>query len=536
MADFKQCPSCGAHHPPTHAFCPICGASLHETAVQSLYGSGKEHYWEIPDFLLEASKWQRTRDLGASGSGLLWIGGLLAVVPFLIDPNEPLAIGAFIAGLAIIGMGLLRMRNSARTLARAGIIANGGAFLALALVIGRVIVAPAETASPTVTPSVSVIEESSASAGTSGIAIAGTAPMFRGDPAHTGVLSGPAPAGHPHISWRYDSGGEITSTAAVADGLIFFTGKRGDLFAVDAISGEIRWQQHLGDYVLGSSPAVVDGSVYVSGGFGLYSFEAETGKERWKLPIQYSAQSSPTISGNMVYLASQDGKVYGVDARTGEQQWAMGDIKGLVFGSPAVAGPYLFVGTDSGEVLALSAETGNRIWKTTIGGTIFASPAVSGTTLIITSRAATTTDSFTNAGKTPVAGAGGGSIIALNTADGKVKWTYGVAGASSAAITGNLVIVGGDDGGVHALDLDAGTQRWLAPTGNPVTSSPVVVGELVYIASGLNLYGLDITTGQSQWRFSATDTISASPAIANSQIYIGSQDGFLYAIGGDGKT
>ena len=89
--------------------------------------------------------------------------------------------------------------------------------------------------------------------------------------------------------------------------------------------------------------------------------------------------------------------------------------------------------------------------------------------------------------------------------------------------------------GVHALDLASGEQRWLSPTGNPVTSSPVVVGKLVYIASGLNLYGLDITTGQSQWRFSATDTISASPAIANSQIYIGSQDGFMYAIGGDGR-
>ena len=536
MADFKQCPSCGAHHPPTHAFCPICGASLHETAVQSLYGSGKEHYWEIPDFLLEASKWQRTRDLGASGSGLLWIGGLLAAVPFLIDPSEPLAIGAFAAGLAIIGMGLLRMRNSARTLARAGIIANGGAFLALALVVGRVIVAPAETISPTVTPVAAAVEESSASAESNGISIAGEAPMYRGDPAHTGVLSGPAPVGHPEITWRYDSGGEITSTAAVADGLIFFTGKRGEIFAVDAVSGEIRWQKTLENYVLGSSPAVVDGAVYVAGGYKLYSFEAATGKERWTLPIQYSAQSSPTVSGNMVYIASQDGKVYGVDARTGEQQWSNGDIKGLVFGAPAVSGPYIFVGTDGGEVLALSATTGNRIWKTPVGGTIFASPAVSGTTLIVTSRGSTTTDSLTDAaGTTPAAGTGGGSIFALNIADGKLLWTYGVAGASSAAISGNLVIVGGDDGGVHALDLESGEQRWLAPTGNPVTSSPVIVGDLVYIASGLNLYGLDLTTGQSQWRFSATDTISASPAIANSQIYIGSQDGFLYAIGGDGK-
>jgi outer membrane protein assembly factor BamB len=516
MADFKQCPSCGAHHPPTHAFCPICGASLQDTQVQSLYGAGKEHYWEIPDFLLEASHWQRTRDLGASGSGLLWIGGLLAVVPFLIDPKQPLAIGSFVAGLSIIGLGLLRMRHSPRTLARAGIIANGGAFLALALVVARVIVAPTGSVSnaPTLTP-VAAVEESSQTVAANAITIDGVSPMFRGDSAHTGQLGGPAPVGHPVITWRYDSGGEITSTAAVADGLIFFTGKRGDLFSVDAASGELRWQAHLGEYVLGSSPAVVDGSVYVAGGFGLYSFEAETGKERWKLPIQYAAQSSPTVSGGMVYVASQDGRLYGVDTQTGQQQWSY-NAEGLIFSSPAASGPLVYIGTDDGQIHAVSAESGNRVWKAKIGGTIFASPAISGNTLIVTGH--------------------GGSVVALDTSNGSVIWTNGgVSGASSAAIVGNKVIVGGDDGGIHALSLDSGDSIWLYPTGSKVTSSPVVVGNVVYAASGFNLYSIDLESGSGIWRFSATDTIEASPSIANSQIYIGSLDGFLYAIGGDGK-
>ena len=515
MADFKQCPSCGAHHPPTHAFCPICGASLQETQVQSLYGAGKEHYWEIPDFLLEASHWQRTRDLGASGSGLLWIGGLLAAVPFLIDPKQPLAIGAFIAGLSIIGLGLLRMRHSPRTLARAGIIANGGAFLALALVVARVIVAPTDSSStiPELTPA-SAVEESSQTVAANSITIAGVSPMFRGNPAHSGQLGGPAPVGQPIITWRYDSGGEITSTAAVADGMVFFTGKRGDLFAVDAATGELRWQKDLGEYVLSSSPAVVDGSVYVAGGFEFYSFDAATGKERWKLPIQYAAQSSPTVSGDMVYVASQDGRLYGVDIDSGKQQWAY-EAKGLIFSSPAVSGPYVFIGTDGGVIHAVSAESGNLVWKEEVGGTIFASPAISGNTLVVTGR--------------------GGTVVALNTTNGTEIWTNGVSGASSAAIIGDKVIVGADDGGVHALNLDTGDSIWLFPTGSKVTSSPIVVDNAVYVASGFNLYSIDLESGSENWRFGATDTIEASPAIANGQIYLGSLDGFLYAIGGDGK-
>ena len=68
---------------------------------------------------------------------------------------------------------------------------------------------------------------------------------------------------------------------------------------------------------------------------------------------------------------------------------------------------------------------------------------------------------------------------------------------------------------------------WLFPTGSAIVSSPVVVGEIVYIASGLNLYAIDLKTGTGVWRFSTTDAIDASPAVANEMLYIGSRDGFL---------
>ena len=103
------------------------------------------------------------------------------------------------------------------------------------------------------------------------------------------------------------------------------------------------------------------------------------------------------------------------------------------------------------------------------------------------------------------------------------------------AISQGIVLAGSDDGGLHAIRLDDGQPVWLFPTGSEILSSPVVVGNTVYIAGGLNLYAIDLPTGAGIWRFSTTDVIEASPAIANEQIYLGSRDGFLYAISGSGN-
>jgi outer membrane protein assembly factor BamB len=512
MANFKQCPECGQHHPPTTSFCVNCGTSLDSVAIQAMYG-GSQQFWEIPDYLQEASRWQRERDMGAAGSGLAWIGGILAAVPFLTEPDRPLAMASFGAGLLIIIAGLVRMRSSARTLARAGLIANAAALIVLGLVAGRMIFAPAQSETSSVIQNETIGDNPELTSESASLTVAGETLMFRGNPEHTGELGGPAPTGQPTLAWRFDASGEITSSAAVSNGVIYFTGRRGDIYAVDAQSGDIRWQAHLGDYILRSSPAISGNTVFVTGGYALFALNATTGEELWKLPIQYAAQSSPTIAGSLVFVASQDGRLYAVDAASGAQEWSY-NAEGIIFGAPAISGGIAYIGTDAGMLHAISIERGNFIWKDGIGGNLVASPAVANGLVIVSSR--------------------GQGVIALDARNGEEQWRYSVSGRSSVAISQGIVLAGSDDGGVHAISLETGEPLWLFPTGSEVLSSPVVVGSVAYVASGLNLYAIDLTTGAGIWRFSTTDVIESSPAIANEQIYLGSRDGFLYAIGGSG--
>jgi glucose dehydrogenase len=68
------------------------------------------------------------------------------------------------------------------------------------------------------------------------------------------------------------------------NGTVYFRQRDGNLYALDAGSGELRWKFAAGD-VVHASPAYADGVVY----FGswdsyFYAVDATNGKEKWRFP------------------------------------------------------------------------------------------------------------------------------------------------------------------------------------------------------------------------------------------------------------
>jgi outer membrane protein assembly factor BamB len=120
----------------------------------------------------------------------------------------------------------------------------------------------------------------------------------------------------------------------------------------------------------------------------------------------------------------------------------------------------------------------------------------------------------------------------------KLLWSYDVGGpiASSAAIAGGVVYVGGGDGDLVALDLASGKLRWKYATGNLIgESSPAVAGEAVYIGDlGGIVHAVGIRDGKPLWTFKTGGEIKASPVVADGVVLIGSYDTRLYAI--DART
>ena len=255
-------------------------------------------------------------------------------------------------------------------------------------------------------------------------------------------------AANGHLRWTSTSEGAVSSPV-LADGTVYVVGSDGYVYALNAATGQVRWS-HLITFA-GSGLAVADGTVYV-GSFGdigyVYALNAATGHLRWTYTTGDARESVPTVVDGTVYVGGNDGAasggtVFAVDAATGHLRWsyttslapnAQRESEGpIVESSPAVAGGIVYVGSDGGYVYALDAGNGHLDWSYATGNDVVSSPAVADDTVYV--------------------GGEDDNVYALDAATGHLIWSYatGNFAVSSPAVAGGIAYIGGDDGKLYAL-------------------------------------------------------------------------------------
>jgi beta propeller repeat protein len=116
-------------------------------------------------------------------------------------------------------------------------------------------------------------------------------------------------------------------------------------------ANQTKWTYKTGG-LIASSPTVADGKLYVGSDDGnVYALDASTGTQIWSHATGGSVESSPAVVDGMVFVGSYDSNVYALNASTGTLIWnyATGSV---VFSSPAVADGRLYVGSEDGNVYA----------------------------------------------------------------------------------------------------------------------------------------------------------------------------------------
>jgi outer membrane protein assembly factor BamB len=159
--------------------------------------------------------------------------------------------------------------------------------------------------------------------------------------------------------------GTVYAPTATADDPDGFGLRHGRLLAIDAESGERRWQYWFDTDEPPRAPAVRDGTVYVAGGDALHAVAAESGERRWSFVTGYRTSSAPAVADGSVYVSSKN--VYALDAETGDEEWRHVSVATSETGnhddvtaltdSPAVVGDAVYV-----AVGALAADTGEPRW------------------------------------------------------------------------------------------------------------------------------------------------------------------------------
>jgi outer membrane protein assembly factor BamB len=151
---------------------------------------------------------------------------------------------------------------------------------------------------------------------------------------------------------------------SVAAGAVYFSVRHGQqtLYAIDTTTGKRRWTYPVGADL--GRPLAVGGSVFAGDADGdLHALDAASGTLRWQFQGSGGITGTPAMAGRNVVIASGaygDGHVYAVDAGTGLATWSY-LIHGGVESTPAADGDHVYVSGKDGYVYALTGTTGTAV-------------------------------------------------------------------------------------------------------------------------------------------------------------------------------
>ncbi|MCB1387812.1 MAG: PQQ-binding-like beta-propeller repeat protein [Rhodobacteraceae bacterium] len=280
------------------------------------------------------------------------------------------------------------------------------------------------------------------------------------------------------------SGGAL----AVSGGRLFVASSQAYLAALDTATGQEIWRVDF-DSPLTGSPAVTGDTVYVSAiDSTLWALDAATGRIQWTLPgtpalSTVARGSAPAIAGDAVIFPTQAGELTAVRRANGGQMWttvaagrrlgaALGTIPALT-GDPVVDGSRIYAANQSGRVFALDARTGQTIWTVEEGANAPVWP-VGGSVFLVSDQ---------------------NRLLRLDARDGSLIWAHDLPLYTTSRVRRRLAIfpqhgpvlaggriwVASGDGVLRGFDPVSGNVAVEVPIPEGAASAPIVAGGVMYI-------------------------------------------------------
>jgi outer membrane protein assembly factor BamB len=321
-------------------------------------------------------------------------------------------------------------------------------------------------------------------------------PAFQFDSARSGV-SPTSTAPFP-VATRWNrtyvvggaSGPASSESGVLGKDLFFFGGGDNTIHAIDAATSAETWDFYADSATGMSTPVYHRGIVYAASEHTLYALEASTGALLWSAGAACSGPQSLLVVNEKLYVAGCKG-VQRLSLNDGATEW-LAEPACSARCHAASNGSLVFVPTRVG-VTAIDAQTGEVRWSLTSGPETRPVQFVTyreGSLYFGTSGSGVRTPEDIHF-----------YLYRVNAESGAVIWKrdQGYLGSTaSPVVSGDKLIVrvaAGGENFLEAFDVADGSVLWSAFLGNraacPVCSSPIVVGETVWITT--DGYGLGVT-------------------------------------------
>jgi outer membrane protein assembly factor BamB len=311
---------------------------------------------------------------------------------------------------------------------------------------------------------------------------------------------------------------------------------------------------------LTAAPVVGSGRIYtIDAEAHVYAYDVKSGREVWDkrlapkngtdLPTLWGILGSPNtiepasgmgggvaFDAGKLFVTSGFGVVYAMDAKTGERVWGQ-DIGVPIVNAPVVNGGRVFVSTQDNHFYALAESDGRQLWShqgipETAGILSSTSAAVSGEFVIV-----------------PYSS---GELYALRVQNGQVAWSDVLSHSGQVTALSELDDIAGrpviDRDAVFAIshsgvmvaeNLSTGDRMWSRDVGG--TQTPLTAGDYVYVITGdANLLCLTRKEGKIRWVHQLPQYEDETnqerpitwngPLLVSDKLIMASSDGYLEAI------
>ncbi len=176
----------------------------------------------------------------------------------------------------------------------------------------------------------------------------------------------------------------MTVSPAVEGDLVAVPYPSGDLLALSVADGQARWSENLSRSRAMSqmaslrdaaTPAIKDGVVFAVGHSGrMVATKAATGERLWQINVPSTQR--PWVAGDSVFVVDTGGQLMAVDRATGNTRWTMNLAGGKVWSGPTLAGGLLWLASGEGKLVGVDAATGRVVSQSDLGGKVFIPPVV----------------------------------------------------------------------------------------------------------------------------------------------------------------
>ena len=238
-------------------------------------------------------------------------------------------------------------------------------------------------------------------------------------------------------------------------------------------------------------------------------------KAVWECSRPWEIVRAGILSGDTLYFGSE-GNVFALDKTTGQMRWRRGALSPFRC-PPATDGESLFIGSRFGVLYALNTKNGVPRWKKQMPGML--------DTCALTLEKQTL---FFGVSKPAAA-------MAVDTRNGSPRWVTPLPmpyddKVSSGALGEKGIYVLACGGTLFALHTALGRVRWSLPLSEEWLTAPVIGGDIAYTGDSKDLYAVNVHTGRVVWQIKV-GTYGNPPSLSpDGHLYVPSEAATVVAI------